>query len=98
MVGLPLHLWSHKVFKVVGDHCGGWIRTEEETELRNCLKWVRILVKSGGDLIPKEVKIKFKGVRFIIQIWDESRTRFYIGEDMGVAAADVRGNPRPKGQ
>ncbi|WMV22582.1 hypothetical protein MTR67_015967 [Solanum verrucosum] len=31
LVGLPLHLWSEKIFKAVGDFCGGWISTEEET-------------------------------------------------------------------
>lgn len=27
LVGLPLHLWSQKVFKAVGDFCGGWVKT-----------------------------------------------------------------------
>ncbi|KAG5609338.1 hypothetical protein H5410_020619 [Solanum commersonii] len=32
IVGLPLHLWSETVFKAIGDLCGGWIETEEETQ------------------------------------------------------------------
>lgn len=44
LVGLPLHLWSQKVFAAVGDYCGGRIQTEEETELRNHLKWARLKV------------------------------------------------------
>lgn len=38
IVDLPLHLWSQEVFKAIGDQCGGWIETEEETQLRNHLK------------------------------------------------------------
>ncbi|KAF3641665.1 hypothetical protein FXO37_22872 [Capsicum annuum] len=49
LVGLPLHLWSQNVFKEIGDYCGGWIRTEEETQLRNHLKWERFLVRGNGD-------------------------------------------------
>ncbi|WMV17706.1 hypothetical protein MTR67_011091 [Solanum verrucosum] len=33
IVDLPLHLWSQKVFKTIGDCCGGWIETEEEMQL-----------------------------------------------------------------
>jgi len=30
-VGIPLHLWSQKVFFEIGQLCGGWVATEEET-------------------------------------------------------------------
>ncbi|KAF3635734.1 hypothetical protein FXO37_25838 [Capsicum annuum] len=44
-MGLPLHLWFNETFQEIGDRCGGWLRIEEETELRNHLKWARIEVK-----------------------------------------------------
>ncbi|WMV27311.1 hypothetical protein MTR67_020696 [Solanum verrucosum] len=81
LVGLPLHLWSQNVFKAVGDFCGGWVKTEEETELRNHLKWARILVKNNEKPIPKEVKVAFGGHGFILQIWDETPTRFFVEEE-----------------
>lgn len=69
------------MFKAIGDHCGGWISTEEH------LKWARILVKGGGDLIPKEVKFELAGVGYVIQIWDETPTKFFDREDMGDAGS-----------
>ncbi|OIT28534.1 hypothetical protein A4A49_57002, partial [Nicotiana attenuata] len=45
LLGIPCHLWSQKIFKQIGDICGGWIETEEEAILRNLLKWARIKVK-----------------------------------------------------
>ncbi|WMV18955.1 hypothetical protein MTR67_012340, partial [Solanum verrucosum] len=64
VVGLPLHLWSHKVFREIGNLCGGWIRTEEETELRNHLKWARPkaeeLVTAQGLSLREEEILKEK--------------------------------------
>ncbi|WMV55766.1 hypothetical protein MTR67_049151 [Solanum verrucosum] len=45
ILGLPLHLWSDKVMKEIGDQCGGWIEVEEETQLKNHLRWAHIRVK-----------------------------------------------------
>ncbi|WMV13352.1 hypothetical protein MTR67_006737 [Solanum verrucosum] len=70
----------------VGDFCGSWLTTEEETELRNLLKWARILVKANGISIPKEVKIVFEGIEYIIQVWDETPTR-------NLVASDRKGDP-----
>ncbi|KAH0682682.1 hypothetical protein KY289_020434 [Solanum tuberosum] len=92
LVGLPLHLWSDKVFKAVGEYCGGWIRTEEETQLRNHLKWARILVKGEGNSIPKEVRIEFEGIGYIIQIWNEAPVKFYVGEEKEIVGPAVVGN------
>ncbi|KAF3684182.1 putative pyruvate decarboxylase isozyme 2 [Capsicum annuum] len=39
---LPLHLWNKEVMKKIGDDCGGWPENEEETELKNHLRWARI--------------------------------------------------------
>lgn len=61
LVGLPIQLWSQEIFKNIGDYCGGWIQTEEETELRNHLKWARVLIRGDGEDVPKSVKVDFKG-------------------------------------
>lgn len=59
-VGLPLYLWTKKMFKDIGDQCGGWLETEEETSLRNHLKWARLKIKGDGGDIPNKVKIVIK--------------------------------------
>lgn len=46
----PTSVYAEDFFKEVGDFCGGWIQTEEETEVKNLLKWARVKVKEGGDL------------------------------------------------
>lgn len=81
LLGLPLHLWSPKVFKEVGEVCGGWLETEEETELKNHLKWARIKVRGDGTSIPKIVKIEIEGVLFEIQVWCEEPVRSSDGEN-----------------
>lgn len=78
-MGVPQHLWSQKKFKEIGDFCGGWIATEEETELRNHLKWARIEVERDGRNIPSEVIIERDGVKIFILIWVENQTRFELG-------------------
>ncbi|KAH0652782.1 hypothetical protein KY285_030334 [Solanum tuberosum] len=83
VVGLPLHLWSEKVFRTIRNLCGGWIETEEETKLRNHLKWARIRVQGDGSKIPKEVSIKSAGMIFVLQLWTETPARLYTGEDKG---------------
>lgn len=71
IVGLPLHLWSQKIFKIIGEYCGGRIETEEETTLRNHVKWARVKVCGDRSNIPKEVKIKNGGVLYSMQIWQK---------------------------
>jgi len=81
IVGLPLHLWSQTIFKSIGDFCGGWVETEEETQLRNHLKWARIRVEGDGSRIPKEVTILNAGISFSMQLWTELPARYVVGEE-----------------
>lgn len=66
------------MFKAIGDICGGWLKTKEETTLRNHLKWARIRVCSDGNNILMEVKVKNGGVIFKMQIWAELQARAYV--------------------
>lgn len=84
ILGLPLHLWSQKIFKAIGDLCGGWLETEEETTMKNYLKWARIKVCSDGNNISREVKVENGGVIFEMQIRAELPARAYVG-DMGAS-------------
>lgn len=90
LVGLPIQFWSHKVFKEVGDHCGGWLQTEEETELRNHLKWARIKVRGDGESVPKSVKVGFEGIIYQIQVWCEAPVRTFVGEGGGEMTSNNR--------
>ncbi|XP_070012336.1 uncharacterized protein [Nicotiana sylvestris] len=75
---IPLHLWSQKIFKEIGDLCGGWLATEEETDLKNHLKWARIKIAGDGRKTPNEVGIERDGIKFFIPIWAESQTRYEL--------------------
>ncbi|KAH0773714.1 hypothetical protein KY290_010851 [Solanum tuberosum] len=81
ILGLPLQFWDQKIFKAIGDFCGGWVETEEETQLRNHLKWARIRIKGDGADIPKEVTINGGEICYTMQIWTESSVRVVAGED-----------------
>ena len=49
IVGLPLHLWTCEVLRMIGDGCGGYLATDEDTIRRTeVLLWARILVKAEG--------------------------------------------------
>uniref|UniRef100_A0A0V0IPF3 Putative ovule protein n=1 Tax=Solanum chacoense TaxID=4108 RepID=A0A0V0IPF3_SOLCH len=72
----PLHLWSKTVFQEIGEICGGWVATEEETKLKNHMKWARIQVANDGSKIPKEVAVLWNDIKFYFQIWPECSPRF----------------------
>ncbi|KAG5570567.1 hypothetical protein H5410_060333 [Solanum commersonii] len=101
IVGLPLHFWDQKIFKVIGDFYGGWVETEEETQLRNHLKWARIRIKGDGADIPKEVTIDGGRICYTMQIWAELSVRVFVGEDPNSEVSTQRsrgGKPLGKGE
>lgn len=53
IIGIPLHLWSQQVFEEIEQLYGGWVATEEETKLKNHMKWARIFVTNSGDIYTK---------------------------------------------
>lgn len=71
VVGLPLSLWSQKIFTKIGNRCRGFIETEEETCLKDHLYWARIKVKGDGEKVPRELKISIGGLVYNIPIWFE---------------------------
>ncbi|KAH0776378.1 hypothetical protein KY290_007789 [Solanum tuberosum] len=76
VVGIPLHLWSKKVFQEIGEIFGGWLATEEETEIKNHMKWARILVVNDGSSIPRGVEVSRNDTKFHLPIWPECLPRF----------------------
>ncbi|WMV25487.1 hypothetical protein MTR67_018872 [Solanum verrucosum] len=75
----------------------GWVETEEETQLRNHLKWARIRIKGDGADIPKKVTIDGGGICYTMQIWTESPLRVSTGEDLNfkVITQWLRGGEPP---
>lgn len=45
MVELPLHLWSHEIFKRIANGCEGFVAMDEDTISLSELQWAQILVK-----------------------------------------------------
>ncbi|KAG5610848.1 hypothetical protein H5410_022129 [Solanum commersonii] len=75
----------------------GWVETEEETQLRNHLKWARIRIKGDGADIPKKVTIDGGGICYTMQILTESPLRVSAGEDLNfkVITQWLRGGEPP---
>lgn len=69
--GLPMNIWSQKVFKEIGNLCGGYIQTEE-TFLKNHLHWARIKVQGDSKQIPREVEITCYSFTYTIPVWCEA--------------------------
>ncbi|KAF3654700.1 hypothetical protein FXO38_15020 [Capsicum annuum] len=74
-------MWSQKIFKQIGDQCGGFIETEEETSLKNHLHWARLKVKGDGKSIPPEIEVSSEGVVYTIPIWVESPVTFRMEKE-----------------
>lgn len=79
-VGLPVHSWTEKIFKVIGDQWGGWLDTEVETSLKNHLKWARLNIKGDGGIVPKDVKVVDKDLTYLIPIWLGVQPRVVLEE------------------
>ena len=94
VVGLPLHLWSHEVFKKIGDGCGGFITMDEATIVMVEVQWARILVKLVGRELPSFVHIVVGSGCFSIQLWWETPPWFVqvvpLGGSRGVGVCVVR--------
>ena len=71
VVGLPLHCWSEKVFKRVGDVCGGFVEVDRETKNYSQIQWARILVKKRGNLFPGTMHLVVDDYCYDLQLWWE---------------------------
>ena len=55
IIGLPLFLWDRDFFKQVGAACGGFLWVDEEIAEGKDFEWARILVKTKGRRVPKNL-------------------------------------------
>ncbi|KAG5598982.1 hypothetical protein H5410_030352 [Solanum commersonii] len=80
VLGLPLQLWNNKVMEKIGDECGGWLETEEETEIKNHLRWARIRVRGPREKIPTKIEIVDNGLIYSLPVWVESPATYRLME------------------
>ena len=72
IVWLPLHLWTCDDLRMIGDGCGGYLATDEETiRQTEMLLWARILVKAEGRERPSTVNILSGSRSYELHIWWE---------------------------
>ncbi|KAH0712590.1 hypothetical protein KY289_008549 [Solanum tuberosum] len=90
ILGLPLQLWSDEVMKDIGDQCGGWLETEEETQLRNHLRWARIRVRGPMEDIPTTVEVDDGESTFTLPVWCEAPARFRPSSDKVLEHREAR--------
>ena len=89
IVGLPLHLWTCEVLRMIGDGCGGYLDTDEDTRHRTeVLLWARILVKAEGQERPSTVNILAGSRSYEIHIWWEVPP--WVAEVVPSKEADIR--------
>ncbi|KAG5603471.1 hypothetical protein H5410_024963 [Solanum commersonii] len=65
-----------KLSREMGDQCGGWIEAEEETQLKNHLRWARIRVKGPLKEISAYVEVSDGEFNFSLPVWCEAPARF----------------------
>ena len=102
VVGLPLHLWSREVFKLIGDGCGGFIAVDDKTDIMAEMQWARLLVKVVGRDIPTSVQIVVGSGCFSVQLWWETLPWFsqvvpagsLFGKGPSVDEEEVEGGSR----
>ncbi|KAH0639966.1 hypothetical protein KY290_037250 [Solanum tuberosum] len=85
ILGLPLQLWNDKVMKQIRDLCGGWLETEEETQLKNHLRWARLRVMGPrGEKIPSSIEISDRDLIFTLPVWIDAPVRYRKKEEDGL--------------
>ena len=72
MVGLPLHLWTLKILKKIGDACGRFLALDKVTTLRTEVMWAKMLIKLVGKSRPTAANILEGSRSFELQIWWET--------------------------
>ncbi|KAH0641782.1 hypothetical protein KY290_033393 [Solanum tuberosum] len=76
--------------KEIGDRYGGWIETEEETDLKNHLRWARIRVKGPAKKNSASIEIADEENIFSLPIWEELSVTFRKKYDEGACTSRER--------
>ena len=71
VVGLPLHLWTGEILKLIGEGCGGFIAINNETVLKTKVMWARLLVNLKEENRPSSINILVGMRSYELQLWWE---------------------------
>nr|XP_033514656.1 uncharacterized protein LOC117279269 [Nicotiana tomentosiformis] len=66
--GIPLHEWYEKILKFIGDECGGYIDSDEDTKKKSNLLWARICIKDSDSEPPCKIDLAVGDMVFEISI------------------------------
>nr|XP_033512651.1 uncharacterized protein LOC117277326 [Nicotiana tomentosiformis] len=88
--GIPLHAWNPNTFRFIGDNCGGFIDTDEDTKLRSHLFWARICInfKEGG--LPNNLVLEIGKLKYKITILDDNLVEIVSGDGIERARGEVK--------
>uniref|UniRef100_M1D9L9 Uncharacterized protein n=1 Tax=Solanum tuberosum TaxID=4113 RepID=M1D9L9_SOLTU len=89
ILGLPLQLWNDKVMKKIGDLCGRWLETEEETQLKNHLRWTQLRVMGPREKILSNIEISDGDLIFTLPVWIEAPMRYRKKEEDGLRDREI---------
>ncbi|GFS31727.1 hypothetical protein Acr_00g0018900 [Actinidia rufa] len=64
-----------ELFRALGDRCGGYITTAEETLSRDHAEWARICVRGTGSSILATLSIGMGSLVYVCPVWAESGAR-----------------------
>ena len=56
-MGLPVHLWSKKLLKRIGESYGGFIAVDESMRFMTGLSRARMLIKVDGRVLPNSIEV-----------------------------------------
>ena len=96
-MGLPVHLWSKKLLKRIGECCGGFIAVDESTRFMTMLSWARMLVKMDGRVLPNSIEVVAGTKSFNIQLWWEIPPRVRLAKEPRSAGKEGKSDLRVEG-
>ncbi|XP_070037941.1 uncharacterized protein [Nicotiana tomentosiformis] len=76
--GIPLHDWSEKILRFVGDQYGGYIDSDEDTKKRNNLLWARICANYSDHEPKSKLDLIVGDLVFEISIIADSHSKLAI--------------------
>ena len=71
VAGLPLQFRNQRMFKRIGDCCGGFAAVDLDTENFTQLQWARILVEAEREDLPGTLQVVMGSSCFAIKLWWE---------------------------
>lgn len=74
--GLPLHAWSDKVFKAIGNRYGDVLGVDKETIDKSFLEFGRIYLKVGDRVIWEDLWLDVLGNKYQVEVREE---KYIIG-------------------